>query len=270
MAKIALLPLVLFVAGLVILLTALPLTFAHSVGATPKLLITEVPPSEPPTRTSEPPNVGIPPNVGVPPNVSTAPPEDDMARGVSEEEPTSTPTPMPIPTVTNTPIIEIADPAITKSVRVSAAQVGEVVEFTLTVTNRGNGTATGVVVEDSMPDFLALEAIHASRGTVNVNGSSLRVEIGDVPSGDVVTITVTTRAVAAIEPPNNSNVATLSTTSSSDDPNNNRGVATLVVSQPPPPRLPRTSDSNDVLLPLLFIVGITLIIASLITRRREV
>jgi uncharacterized repeat protein (TIGR01451 family)/LPXTG-motif cell wall-anchored protein len=177
--------------------------------------------------------------------------------------------------VTATPIPQIADPVITKSGSVSTAQVGDTVEYTIIVTNQGNATAENVVVEDTLPSFLSLEGVSATRGDVSVSGNTVRVTIGDLAPGEVVTITITAKVIASAAPPNNSNIATVSSTSATDDPSNNSSSASLLVEQPsptaaPPARLPNTSDPADHTLPVLIILGLLLISASLIARRRQV
>ncbi|WP_129631948.1 DUF11 domain-containing protein [Candidatus Oscillochloris fontis] len=258
MVRIAVSRILLFVTGMLILLTAGLMSMSEPVAAAPVLLITETSAAEPPTRTPTPIPTNTPTNTPIPP-----PPDESPRR-----EP-STPTSTPSPTPTSTPIILIADPIITKEVSVSAAFIGDTVTYSLTVTNSGNGVASDVMVEDTVPPFLALEGVSATRGEVTVNGATIRVVIGDLAPGDVVTISVIARVVAAAEAPDNRNIAFLTTTSATDNPLNNNSEVSLIITQPvPPPNLPNTSSNSNLLLPFLFILGISLIAASLVSRWR--
>ncbi|EFO81155.1 hypothetical protein OSCT_1011 [Oscillochloris trichoides DG-6] len=263
MVRIAASRILLFVAGLLVLFIAGLMSISAPVAAAPMLLITETSAAEPPTRTPTPIPTNTPTNTPIPTN--TPPPEDRPRRNT----PTPTSTPSPTPTVTSTPIILIADPMITKEVSVGAAFIGDTVSYTLTVTNPGDGVATDVVVEDTVPPFLALEGVSATRGEVTVNGATIRVVIGDLAPGETVTIAVIARVVAAAEAPDNRNIAFLTTTSSSDNPLNNNSEVSLIITQPvPPPNLPNTGSDSNLLLPFLLILGISLITASLLSRRR--
>ncbi|NNJ12283.1 DUF11 domain-containing protein [Chloroflexales bacterium ZM16-3] len=255
------------------------------------MLITEVPSSEPATRTPLPPPPPPPADTAtsIPVDTATSIPVDTAVTtntpvptattssgggGSSRKStpvPTSTPTETPTPTETLTPVPQFADPAITKSANISNAQVGDTVEFTLTATNRGNIPASNVVIEDTLPSFLALEGVSATRGDVSVNGATIRVTIGDLAPGEVVTVTITARVVSSAAPPNNSNIATIASSDATDDPSNNSSAVSLNVDQPPPAILPNTGDpEGGASIPVLVVIGIGLIAASLITRRRRV
>jgi len=168
----------------------------------------------------------------------------------------------------------IADPAITKSVNKSQVQVGDSIDFTLTVTNLGNTTASDVVVDDTLPGFLALEGASASRGEVSTSGSSVHVVIGDLAPGEVVTITISARVTADAVPPANVNTATVVSSSPTDNPNNNSSSVELFTVAAPtavPATLPRTGDDDGPSsLPLVAAsLGVALIMLSLFARRRS-
>ncbi|MBX0327463.1 DUF11 domain-containing protein [Oscillochloris sp. ZM17-4] len=238
----------LFVTGLAFMLTALLMALAGPVGAAPSMLVTETASVEPATRTATPiiaaTSTPIPPTETSPPSPPTATSTPVPSGGGGGSNPTNTPVPTSTPEATMTPVIQIADPAITKSVSVSAAQVGDTVEFTLTATNLGNAPASNVVVEDTLPSFLALDGVSATRGTVTVSGATIRVDIGDLAPGEVVTVTITARVVASAAPPNNSNVATIISDSATDDPGNNSSSVSLTVDAPPPASLPNTGNPD--------------------------
>lgn len=203
------------------------------------------------------------------------PNNDDDDDDDGDSTPTSTATsiltstPPSTPTVTDTPFVQIADPAITKSVNTGSAQVGDIVEFTIRVTNLGNATATNVVVQDTLPSFLEIVSVNASRGDVSTTDSTVRVVIGDLAAGETVTISVRARVTVVASPPNNTNVATVTSDSPSDDPGNNSSSVSLITTARPPARLPQTGDSKGVMLSLLVVLGVGMVAASLIVRRRR-
>ncbi|MEI7643747.1 MAG: isopeptide-forming domain-containing fimbrial protein [Chloroflexales bacterium] len=337
--RIAISRVVLFAAGLTLLLAALLPSLSRSVGAAPLMLISETTTAEPPTRTATavpPPPTNTPseastatsiptaalatststgdtgaptPTVALATQTSTgdtgAPtptvalatrtstgdtgvptPTGDTGNtgdsggsgGSGKKDPTHTPLPTrtPMPTLTATPppsltaVVQIADPAITKSVNRSTVKIGDTVEFTITATNLGNATATGVVVEDSLPAFLALASASATRGDVRVSGSTVRVMIGDLAPGETVTVTITARVRATTVPPDNRNLATVASDSSSDDPSNNSSSVALITEAAIPALLPNTGASDGPGPLLLAALGIGLVAASLLARRRTV
>ena len=58
------------------------------------------------------------------------------------------------------------DLRITKVANRTNVRIGENITFTITVTNLGPGTATGIVFGDSLPDPLNLVSFSCSQGTV--------------------------------------------------------------------------------------------------------
>jgi uncharacterized repeat protein (TIGR01451 family) len=61
-----------------------------------------------------------------------------------------------------------ADLAITAAVSNSNPTLGSTIVYTITVTNRGPDTATGVQVTDALPSRLSLVSAEASQGTFSV------------------------------------------------------------------------------------------------------
>lgn len=182
------------------------------------------------TASAEPPT---PAATTTPPQRPTLPPT---------ETPTVLATATPLVTATSTPLPPggdpgsepgIADPYVTKRANLDAVQVGDFVEFTLTVSNRGSATATDVVVVDPLPDFLTLYNATTTRGLISVAGNTVTIEIGNVEPGEIITITILTRVNRQVAPPDNRNTATLSTSSASDDPSNNSSSVSLVTTAAP-------------------------------------
>jgi uncharacterized repeat protein (TIGR01451 family) len=246
-------------------------------AAAPRMLVTETPPVEPPTSTPVPPtNTPVPPtNTPVPPTNTPVPPTNtpvpptEVPRDEGGDEPDATATPTatsePSPTPTAAPPPPAADPAISKSVSPPAALVGDSVTYTILVTNLGGAPAAGVVVEDTLPAFLAVGEVSASRGQVSVSGQTVRVEIGELAPGETVEVRVraTVRSTAAA--PNNANIAVVSSSSPDNNPDNNR--ASVPLNTIVPAALPATSGATSPLPTLATILGLALIAASVLVRR---
>lgn len=201
----------LIVIGLGLALLA-PLALQTPVAAAPLLSLTET--AEPPTVTPEPP--------------ATATPEP-VATAVPEPEPTATS--VPIATAVPEPEPERprrADPAVTKRGGAGETRVGDLVNFTITVFNRGNGDATGVTVIDSLPPFLELVSAATNRGVLSTTPGSVTLRIDRLSPEMVVTLTIVTRAIAPA-PPGSANVVTLSSEGGGDDPVNNSASVPIFV-----------------------------------------
>jgi uncharacterized repeat protein (TIGR01451 family) len=286
----------LFVAGVLLIVWGVVLRQSVPVAAAPSMLITETPTSEPPSPTprptdapaaspsptSPPPtSTSVPPtNTPPPPPPPTSTPEPDD--GDREPRPTATATPEPTATLTPTPIVTPTvapalgpDPAVTKSVSPPSAIVGQTVVYTIQVTNLGDVPATGVVVEDTLPSFLSIVDVTATRGTVTTSGQSVRVEIGDLAPGEVVEVRISARVRAPSAAPNNVNLAVVSSTSPDSNLENNRASVALDAGRPAV--LPNTADEPWSPLPVVATtLGLALVAGSILmgrsarsTRRRR-
>ncbi len=269
----------------------------RAVLAEPAVRIIETSTAEPPTptNTSIPPtatNTPIPPPPTLTPDPGTTatpgPAPEPSPTATTPSEPPPPPDPgRPDPTATTTAIAtavpsptpglpaEVADPAITKTVDRDTVQVGDQVTFTLTVTNLGNSIAGDVIIEDTLPPFLRLDGVSSSRGDYSVDGSTVRVFIGDLAPQETVTITITATVMDSAEPPANINTATVVSSSPTDDPNNNSSSVSLNVvapaptAVPPPASLPVTSTPSNTATPWLIGLGLFLIASSFLLRRRR-
>ena len=229
----------------------------------------------------------LPRSVAVPLAAITGTPTEQATR-TPTSVPTSTSTPAPSRPTTRPNPSEPADPAVTKSVNVSEARIGDEITFTITVTNKGPGTAEDVVVNDSIPDYLDVIQATTTRGNISSSGRTVRVDIGSVAPGDVVTIRIRVRVNERAQPPAGRNGVTITTSSSGDDPGNNSSQVTfgivgeptvtptlvsltptvVATATPPKPRtLPRTGDSDGGVLPFVALAGLLAIGLSLLARR---
>lgn len=127
--------------------------------------------------------------------------------------------------------------------------------------------ATGVVVEDTLPAFLAIVSATADRGEITVSGNTVRVSIGELAPGETIAIRVVARVTQAPRPPNNQNLAIVS--SDIPDANLDNNQASVALGSPLPVSLPGTSSTGAGVLPALAtVLGLMLIAGSLLVRRR--
>ena len=216
---------------------------------TPTGLVTLTP--VPPTNTAVPPTAVLPTNTAVPP---TAVPPTNTAVPPTAVPPTAVPPTAIVPTNTpvrptattapaqptatlqpgSTPIpgVEIADPVLMKQVNPAQAQVGDQIEYVLTVTNVGTSAAQNVVVTDPLPAFAALINATTTRGIISVTGNTVIITIGEVAPGDVITIRIRVRVASSATAPANINTASLTTTSSTNVISNDTSTVSVQIPQP--------------------------------------
>lgn len=263
----------LFVMGLALIAWGMMPRLSAPAAAAPLMLVTQTSTAEPPTTTpttvptpgeqpsATPTQPIIDPGATATPTSTPEPPPPDRP------DPTSTPLPTATPTATPAPAPPAPDPAITKSVNPPVAQVGDEVVYTIAVTNLGGSPAAGVVVEDTLPSFLTILSATSTRGTVTVNGQSVRVEIGDLAPGETVEIQIRARVIAPASAPNNVNLAVVSSTTPDSNPDNNQ--ASVPLDATGPISLPNTGDAASAALPIMAtLLGLALIAASALVRRR--
>jgi LPXTG-site transpeptidase (sortase) family protein len=111
--------------------------------------------------------------------------------------------------------------------------VGELVTFTISVTNSGNQAAADVTVTDPLPSNLDVVTVTSSPvGTVTIiPPRTVQVVIGDVNPGDVITIIITTRVNSLGTPPI-LNLVSLTTSSPTDILSNDQASVLLQVVSP--------------------------------------
>src|SRR4029077_9296200 len=112
-----------------------------------------------------------------------------------------------------------ADLALTKTVDDPAAVPGDVVTFTITLSNNGPGAGTSVQVTDLLPAGLTFISATPSQGTYNA--STGLWDVGTVTAGGTQTLQITAPLVGVSLP---SNTATI-THSDQFDPDTSNNTA---------------------------------------------
>jgi uncharacterized repeat protein (TIGR01451 family) len=122
-----------------------------------------------------------------------------------------------------------ADLAISIADFPDPAVAGSNVTYTVSVTNQGPSTATGVIVNDSLPAAVTVVSTNATQGTVSIAGRTLTWSLGTMSSGTRATLTVVVHTTT------NATLTTSATVAGAQaDPNlaNNSATATTQVAPP--------------------------------------
>lgn len=122
-----------------------------------------------------------------------------------------------------------ADLAVAKADAPDPVTIGENVTYTITVTNNGPDTATGVTVTDPLPAGSALVSASASQGSCS-GTTTVSCDLGSLANGAsaTVTIVVMTTAVGTL-----SNTAAASASTADPTSANNAASAATTVKPPP-------------------------------------
>jgi uncharacterized repeat protein (TIGR01451 family)/LPXTG-motif cell wall-anchored protein len=183
----------------------------------------------------------------------------------------------------STPVVRTADVSIDKSAQTGPAVVGQSFAWTIVVTNHGPDTATGVVVNDTMPQQFTMSSVTTSAGSCVTSALTVQCNLPNMAKSATVTITIHTTVAAASASPV-INTATVTTTSTDPVPENNSDDAQVpgvqVASSPPVPvpangvgasgpGLPRTGGSPTGLLTLATLLLGGGIVSLVIARRRR-
>jgi uncharacterized repeat protein (TIGR01451 family) len=169
--------------------------------------------------------VGAPQPTTAAPRAGFTPTAEPPTRTPTPANPTATPG-VP-PTKTPRPRTGIADPAITKSVDIGDARVGDEVVFSITATNLGTITADDVVVTDPIPDYMDVIEATTTKGNVSSEGRTVIVTIGPIAPGEEVSIRIRVRINERAQPPGARNTVSLTSSSPDANPNNNSAEATF-------------------------------------------
>lgn len=117
------------------------------------------------------------------------------------------------------------DLAINKTASVTTLVVGQAFDYTLTITNNGPGTATGVVVTDTLPTAFSLLTATSTQGTCS-GTTTVTCTIGTMLNGATVTVTLHGTATA---PGTLQNTATVAANEAESVTTNNSSLAAILV-----------------------------------------
>jgi LPXTG-site transpeptidase (sortase) family protein len=125
----------------------------------------------------------------------------------------------------------ISDPGVTKTGNPATAQVGDIVTFTIVVTNNGTANADSVLLTDPLPAFLNVVNVTVAPAgpTPGIVGNTVTVSFGTMIPAQTFTVTITTVVNSLGLPPGGTNTATVSTTSAESDPNNDSSSALTTI-----------------------------------------
>ncbi|MCW5967690.1 MAG: DUF11 domain-containing protein [Blastocatellales bacterium] len=118
-----------------------------------------------------------------------------------------------------------ADLSITKRAAPNCVEPGSVVTYTVTVTNFGPTTATGVTVVDTPPSALNLLTVTPSQGSCNL-GSPIICNLGSLAVDASATITIRMQVPQGATQKAFTNRATVTANEPDPNPNNNSAQAT--------------------------------------------
>lgn len=122
----------------------------------------------------------------------------------------------------------VADLAITKTVNIANPKIGDDVEFTIVISNAGPSTATGVTVNDLLPDgFLFKE--YTGSGTYN--SSTGAWNLGNITMGTSVELKIKATVKLGV---NYTNSATVTATELDTNPGNNEASVSVTVGNSAP------------------------------------
>ncbi len=131
--------------------------------------------------------------------------------------------------VATTNVNAAADLRVTKTADRSAAQVGDVITWTVAATNDGPSAASAATITDDLPTGVTLLTATATQGTCGPVGAQVVCSAGPMASGQTVTATITARVEAIAAETPLANVARVASSTFDPDPANNLSTVTTTV-----------------------------------------
>jgi uncharacterized repeat protein (TIGR01451 family) len=119
------------------------------------------------------------------------------------------------------------DLAIEKTADVETVTVGGTLTYTITVTNAGPDTATGVEVTDPMPTGLTFVSAVSTLGSCQFDAGTVSCAIGDLPKDEIAEITLVVQVGPAAGSP--LNTATVTANEAEVDTDNNVASSATVM-----------------------------------------
>jgi uncharacterized repeat protein (TIGR01451 family) len=86
-----------------------------------------------------------------------------------------------------------ADVAVTQTDSPDPVFAGERLVYTITVSNNGPDTATGLTLADVLPKSVRVSSVRATQGSCRSTRKSVSCNVAELPNGDSMTVTITVR-----------------------------------------------------------------------------
>jgi uncharacterized repeat protein (TIGR01451 family) len=134
-----------------------------------------------------------------------------------------------------------ADIAISKTADVSSTYVGGTVNYTVTVTDNGPATSTGVVATDALPSGLTFVSATTSAGSYASSTGTWNV--GTLSNGQSATLVITATVQNSLANTDVTNTATVSESAGIVDPNTGNNTASVCICVYPAPAIPSADIS---------------------------
>ena len=144
-----------------------------------------------------------------------------------------------------TVVITRTDLEIVKTDDVDPVTAGNLLTYTMVVTNHGPSDATGVTVSDPLPAGVTFVSATTTQGTVSVANGLLTGTLGGLINNATATITVTVRVNASTKT-NLNNTATVTGRETDSNPSNNQDSEPTVVITRTDLEIVKTDDVDPV------------------------
>jgi uncharacterized repeat protein (TIGR01451 family) len=122
-----------------------------------------------------------------------------------------------------------ADLALSLTASPVSVVAGSNVTYTITVTNQGPSTATGVMVNDPLPTLVTVLSTNTTQGTISISNHNLICVLGELTNGAGATITI---VAATTTNGTLTTTATVTATQPDANPANNSATVSTIVSAP--------------------------------------
>jgi uncharacterized repeat protein (TIGR01451 family) len=122
------------------------------------------------------------------------------------------------------------DISVSKTDSPDPVTVGNNLTYTITVSNNGPETATGVILTDTLPSSVTYVSATSTLGSCSESGNTVTCNIGTLSNGASATVTIVVTPITAGTITNN---ATVTCNETDSNPSNNTATATTTVNTSP-------------------------------------
>jgi uncharacterized repeat protein (TIGR01451 family) len=152
--------------------------------------------------------------------------------------------------------VEDADLSVTKSDSPDPVLAGENVTYTITVTNGGPGTATGVTLTDQLDPTTQYVSSSSSQGSCSHAGGTVTCNLGSLAGGDTATVTI---VVATTQAGTITDTASVSANEPDPDTSNNTDTESTTVNPAADLSVSKTDNPDPVHVgqPLVYTITVT-------------